>query len=56
MQPDGIPDSNAMTDLSGLPLPHFAPFPSPGALGVNLFAQDLSCHASILDRPYVSPP
>lgn len=49
-------DSNVMTDLSRLPLPHFAPFPSPGALGVNLFAQDLSCHASILDRPYVSPP
>lgn len=49
-------DSNAMTDLSGSPLPHFSPFPSPGALAVNLFAQDLTCYQSILSRPYVFPP
>jgi len=35
-------DSNVMTDLSGVPLPHFTLHPSPASSGVNLFAQDLS--------------
>jgi hypothetical protein len=37
-------ESNAMRDYSGNRLPFFSPWPSPGALGVNLFAQDLSQH------------
>lgn len=49
-------DSNVMTDFSGSPLPHFSPFPSPEALAVNLFAQDLTRYASIMVRPYVFPP
>lgn len=49
-------DSNVMTDRRGERLPHFSPYPSPGSLGTNLFAQDLSMHSSILSRPYVFPP
>ena len=41
-------DSNAMKDRYGVPLPHFTPWPSPGSLGVNLFAQDMSRHISVL--------
>ena len=49
--------SNAMRDSSGRRLPFFSPWPSPGALGVNLFAQDLSRYPSvIMQRPYVFPP
>lgn len=49
-------DSNAMLDHRGNRLPHFTPFPSPGSSGVNLFAQDLRRHSSIMQRPYVFPP
>ena len=49
-------DSNVMTDLSGSPLPHFSPLPSPRALAVNLFAQHLPSYSSIMNRPYVFPP
>ena len=44
-------DSNVMNS-SRHPLPHFSPFPTPGAKGVNLFAQDLSCERN----PYVYAP
>ena len=49
-------DSNAMVDELGNPLPHFTPYPSSQSLGVNLFAQDLSQHVSVLQNPYVFPP
>ena len=49
--------SNAMRDSSYHRLPFFSPWPSPAALGVNLFAQDLSRYPSaIMQRPYVFPP
>ena len=41
-------DSNAMTDKLGHLLPHFTPYPSPGSLGVNLFAQDLTKFPSVM--------
>lgn len=49
-------DSNAMRDRSGVCLPHFTPYPSAESLGVNMFAQDLTCHRSVMQRPYVFPP
>ena len=49
-------DSNAMTDKQGNHLPHFTPCPSPGSIGVNLFAQDLTKFSSVMQRPYVFPP
>ena len=49
-------DSNAMTDLTGNPLPHFTPYPSPNSHGVNLFAQELQPDSPPLDAPYVFPP
>ena len=49
-------DSNAMSDKLGHPLPHFAPHPSPGSIGVNLLAQDLTQFSAIMQRPYVFPP
>ena len=49
-------DSNAMTDKQGNHLPHFTPWPSPGSIGVNLFAQDLTKFSSVMQRPYVFPP
>ena len=48
-------DSNAMRDQSGVCLPHFTPYPSAESLGVNMFAQDLTCHRSVMQRPYVFP-
>ena len=49
-------DSNAMKDKRGISLPHFTPYPTPGSLAVNLFAQDLAQHDVTLQRPYVLPP
>ena len=49
-------DSNAMIDRNGNALPHFTPGPSPHSSGINLFAQDLSCHDSVLTYPYVFQP
>ena len=49
-------DSNAMKDKRGISLLHFTPYPSPGSLGVNLFAQNLTQHGVTLQRPYVFPP
>lgn len=49
-------DSNAMSDKMGNLLPHFTPYPSPASMGVNLFAQDLSCFPHLMQRPYVFPP
>ena len=49
-------DSNAMTDLSGVPLSHFTPCPSPASSGVNLFAQDLSSGAPFMKHPYIFSP
>ena len=49
-------DSNAMTDYSSNPLPHFTPHPSPTSLGVNLFAQNLALYSTHMRRPYVFPP
>ncbi|KAL9951351.1 hypothetical protein ACROYT_G044002 [Oculina patagonica] len=49
-------DSNAMPDRLGRPLPHFTPFPSPGSIGVNLLAQDLTQFSTVMQRPYVFPP
>ncbi len=45
-------DSNAMKDREGNRLPHFTPVPLPGALGVNVFAQDIAS----IENPYVFPP
>ena len=45
-----------MRDLSGVPLPHFTPHPSPVSSGVNLFAQDLSSDAPFMEHPYIFPP
>ena len=49
-------DSNVMTDLGGLPLPHFTPHPSPRSSGVNVFAQDVSSPAPFLQSCYAFPP
>ena len=49
-------DSNAMLDRLGRPVPHFTPFPSPGSIGVNLLAQDLTQFSTVMQRPYVFPP
>lgn len=49
-------DSNVMKDKMGDDLPHFTPGPSPNSSGVNLFAQCLSQHKSLMERPYVFPP
>ena len=49
-------DSNAMSDRLAHPLPHFTPHPSPGSIGVILFAQDLTQFYTIMQRPYVFPP
>ena len=35
-------DSNCMCDSSGLPLPHYTPFPLPGSRGVNVLCQSLA--------------
>ena len=49
-------DSNAMTDRLGRPLAHSTPYPSPGSIGVNLLAQDLTQFSTAMQRPYVFPP
>lgn len=49
-------DSNAMKDKRGFSQSHLTPYPSPGSLGVNLFAQDLTQHGVTLQRPYAFPP
>lgn len=45
-------DSNAQVGCSGLPLPHFTPFPTPDSRGVNVFAQDVASQ----ENAYVFPP
>ena len=35
-------DSNAQRDNNGIPLPHITPVPTPQAMGVNLFTQDIA--------------
>jgi hypothetical protein len=49
-------DSNAMLDCFGNRLPHFTPYPTPESAGVNVFAQDLTSHRLLMQRPYVFPP
>ncbi|KXJ06537.1 hypothetical protein AC249_AIPGENE8520 [Exaiptasia diaphana] len=49
-------DSNVMRDRCGVSLPHFTPHASTESLGVNMFAQDLSWHRHVMQRPYVFPP
>ena len=49
-------NSNAMSDRLGRPLPHFTPYPSPGSIGVNLFAQDRTQFSTVMQRPYVFQP
>ncbi|KAK3755702.1 hypothetical protein QZH41_008950 [Actinostola sp. cb2023] len=49
-------DTNAQQDLSGQPLPHFTPFPTPESAGVNLFAQSPQTAPAVWDNPYVFPP
>ena len=51
-------NSNAMPDRLGRPLPHFTPYPSPGSIGVNSFAQDLTQISTwiMMQHPYVFPP
>ncbi|KAK3745980.1 hypothetical protein QZH41_014655 [Actinostola sp. cb2023] len=48
-------DTNAQQDLSGQPLPHFTPFPTPESAGVNLFAQSPQTAPAVWDNPYVFP-
>lgn len=45
-------DSNCMRDREGHPLPHYSPFPLPGSVGVNMFAQILNSR----ENYYVFPP
>jgi len=45
-----------LIDWGTLALPHFTPHPSPGSIGVILFAQDLTQFYTIMQRPYVFPP
>ena len=49
---------NAMPDRLGRPLPHFTPYPSPGSIGVNSLAQDLTQFSTVImmQHPYVFPP
>ena len=51
-------NSNAMPDRLGRPLPHFTPYPSPGSIGVNSLAQDLTQFSTVImmQHPYVLPP
>ena len=49
-------DSNAMIEKLGHPLPDFTPYPSPGSLGVNLFAQDFTKFSTVMHRPYIFLP
>ena len=35
-------DSNTQRDNNGIPLPHIAPVPTPEAMGVNMFTQDIA--------------
>ena len=44
-------ESNALRDYSGNHLPFFSPWPSPGALGMNL-----SQYPAVMRRPFVFPP
>ena len=49
--------SNAMVDFQGSRLPFISPFPTPGCLGVNFFAQSpLHYPSNIFSNPYVLPP
>ena len=47
-------DSNVQRDWQGNPLKHFTPYPTPGSSGVNVFNQDLSGRASILQSETLS--
>jgi hypothetical protein len=49
--------SNAMVDFQGSRLPFISPFPTPGCLGVNFFAQSpLHYPSNIFSNPYAFPP
>lgn len=49
--------SNVMVDRHHSPLPFISPFPTPGCLGVNIFAQCPSQYPEgIFSNPYVFPP
>ena len=50
-------DSNAQCDPQGHPLPHFAPVLTPHAIGVNIFAQNISPISNhLFSRCYAFPP
>ena len=51
-------DSNSQSDLNGVSLPHFTPYPTPCSSGVDFFAQnfDHPDRSSILSNPYIFPP
>lgn len=49
-------DSNAQRDLSGSPLRHFTPYPTPGSAGVDVFRQDLRSCDGVMVNAYAFPP
>ena len=50
-------DSNAQKDVSGPPLPHFAPWKTPAARGVNVFSQTITYEpGTIFENCYAFPP
>ena len=50
-------DSNAQRDNNGIPLLHIASVPTPQAMGVNLFTQDITrLKGSVFESCYVFPP
>ena len=51
-------DSNSQSDLNGVPLPHFTPYPTPCSAGVDFFVQDFyrPDRNSIFSNPYIFPP
>lgn len=48
--------SNVQKTQSGRALPFVSPYPTPGAAGVNIFAQSPARQPKIFERPYVFPP
>ena len=49
-------DSNAQWDNNGIPLLHITPVPTPQAMGVNLFTQDITwVKSSVFESCYVFP-
>ena len=43
-------------DLSGVPLPFIAPYPTPRAFAVNIFAQKFGSDPVLVSNPFVFPP